>query len=70
MLNCLDLQKPAIIYPPATQEEVDKIQSEFALSFPSIYVQLLLCSNGLVIHHEFSSPSLYATHELAERNQT
>jgi len=53
---------------PATDSEVKALEKHIGIRLPETYFQFLKSSNGL--YDPDSGCSLYATHELAERNQT
>jgi len=53
---------------PATDSEVEALEKHLGIKLPETYYQFLKSSNGL--YDPDSGCLIYATHELAERNQT
>ena len=68
MINCIYLAQVATIYPPATEPNIRAAERAFTFTFPSDYIALLRCSNGLEPHTQHYDISLFGTLQLAEMN--
>jgi hypothetical protein len=69
MINCEKLAQIATTNAPATREEIEQAQQVLGGGFPREYVELLQCSNGLMVP-QVASLILYSTEEIEERNVT
>src|SRR5687768_2426892 len=69
MIDCLELARIARVEEPAAQDEIESAQEATGHTFPAEYVELLKCSNGLVVVLDNGIwLSFYPAHYLAERN--
>ncbi len=70
MIDCEQVGRIAQLHQPASMAEIQAAQAAVKHIFPADYVQLLRCSDGLIVPSGLCSLILYATDELEERNAT
>jgi hypothetical protein len=69
MIDCLELARIVRVEEPAAQEEIERAQEATGHTFPAEYVELLKCSDGLVMVLDTGIwLNFYSTYYLAERN--
>lgn len=69
MIDRDKINQLAVRNKPATLQDISRAEKEIGYSFPLSLVELLSCSNGLLVEDDLSL-RLYSTEEIAERNAT
>src|SRR5688572_6123841 len=71
MIDCSLVQSVAqTSAEPASDEAIAAAQVALGCNFPSEYIELLRCSNGIAASGDTSSLILYSVDEIQERNET
>lgn len=68
-MNCRQLARFATTYPPATVAAIQAAAAAIGYPFPSEYVALLRCSDGLEPQTERYSISVFSTSDLPDMNR-